>query len=141
MRRTFPLCAALLLLCASMTFADDVRLKNGDRYSGTVDSLAAGTLTFKTPHGDLAIPWADVAGLTVADAIVVTGIDGTEPAVPVPNRTALFVPPVPVRCTPFMLPGVGAIRVVPATAPDAEAASNTVSHFLLPLDVESRTWS
>jgi putative salt-induced outer membrane protein YdiY len=80
MRRTSPLCAALLLLlfCASTTFADDVRLKNGDRFSGTVDSLAGGTLTFKTPHGDLAIPWAEVASLTVADAIVVTAADGTE---------------------------------------------------------------
>ena len=77
MRRTSPLCAALLLFCATMAFADDVRLKNGDRYSGTVDTLAAGTLTFKTPHGDLAIPWGEVAGLTVADAIVVTGIEGT----------------------------------------------------------------
>lgn len=78
MRRTSFLCAALLVFCASSAFADDVRLKNGDRYSGTVGSLAGGTLTFKTPHGDLAIPWGEVAGLTVAEAIVVTGIDGTE---------------------------------------------------------------
>ncbi len=82
MRRTSPLCAALLFLCASIAFADDVRLKNGDRYSGTVGSLAAGTLTFKTPHGDLAIPWGEVAGLTVAEAIVVTAIDGTESRMP-----------------------------------------------------------
>jgi len=36
-------------LSASLAAADEVRLKNGDRYSGTVVQLDAGTLTFKTP--------------------------------------------------------------------------------------------
>ena len=54
-----------LLVLASPLHADEVRLQNGDRYTGTVLGLAAGTLTFRTAGGTLAIPWAQVSGLTV----------------------------------------------------------------------------
>ena len=71
------LCAAALLpLLASSAWADDLTLKNGDRYSGTVVALQAGTLTFKTPHGTLAIPWEEVATLTVEDEIALTTVTG-----------------------------------------------------------------
>ncbi len=63
-------------LSASLAAADEVRLKNGDRYSGTVVQLDAGTLTFKTPHGDLEIPWNEVAALTVDGPTVVRTVDG-----------------------------------------------------------------
>jgi putative salt-induced outer membrane protein YdiY len=77
MRRIFFLSAVLAsALCASVASADEVRLKNGDQYSGTVVQLDAGTLTFKTPHGDLEIPWNEVAALTVDGPIVVRTVDG-----------------------------------------------------------------
>ena len=83
MRRTSPLSAAVfILLSVCPASADDVRLKNGDRYSGTVTALEGGTLTFETAHGDLGIPWSEVVALTVAEAIVVTTLDGRETASP-----------------------------------------------------------
>lgn len=72
------LCAALLVFLASPLSADELRLKNGDRYSGTVVQLAGGTLTFKTAHGTLDIPWADVDALTVDETILLTTADGVE---------------------------------------------------------------
>src|SRR5687767_5641946 len=70
--------AGVFTLATSPASADEVRLKNGDRYSGTVVQLAGGTLIFKTAHGSLGIPWAEVAGLAVTDAIVVKTVDGRE---------------------------------------------------------------
>jgi putative salt-induced outer membrane protein YdiY len=71
MIRTLSLCV-LALLAASPSHADEVRLKNGDRISGTATSLAGGTLTFKAPGGDLKIPWADVASLAIEQPMLVT---------------------------------------------------------------------
>lgn len=79
MRLVSSLCAAvLLILVASRVFADQLRLKNGDRYSGTAISLDGGTLTFKTAHGELAIPWSDVTALTIDDEILVKNAGGEE---------------------------------------------------------------
>jgi putative salt-induced outer membrane protein YdiY len=81
MRRVLFVSAVLVTaLCASVAAADEVRLKNGDRYSGTVVQLEAGTLTFKTPHGDLKIPWNEVAALTVEGPIVLKTVDGRRAA-------------------------------------------------------------
>jgi putative salt-induced outer membrane protein YdiY len=83
MRQISSLCAGVVVaLCASVASADELRLKNGDRYSGTVVQLAGGKLTFKTPHGDLGIPWQDVATLTVDGPIVVKTLGGAESALP-----------------------------------------------------------
>ncbi len=54
--------------------AHHVVLINGDRLTGTVASLGNATLTIETPHGELRIPWADVAGLAIDDPILVTMI-------------------------------------------------------------------
>jgi putative salt-induced outer membrane protein YdiY len=99
--------AAIVLFTASPLSADEVRLANGDRITGTVVSLVGGTLTFKTAHGDLKLPWPEVAALrmdapllvrtTTADAQLMTldttaGIgpalgDIVEIAAPVPRVT------------------------------------------------------
>jgi hypothetical protein len=71
--------AALLLLLGRAAAADEVRLANGDRITGTVGSLAGGTLTLATPNGDLRIPWTLVVALLVEDPILATVADG-EPA-------------------------------------------------------------
>jgi len=59
---------AIFVLFNASAFADEVQLRGGDRYTGQVVSLAGGKLTFKTPHGDLSIPWADVVSLTATAA-------------------------------------------------------------------------
>lgn len=66
----------LTTLTASAARADDLRLSNGDRLTGSVVSLAGGSLVFKTSHGELKVPWADVMGLTVEEPLVVRTIDG-----------------------------------------------------------------
>jgi len=54
MKTLRPLLLLVLFLCAvGSAAADEVRLANGDRLTGTVVSLADGTLTFKTPYGEL----------------------------------------------------------------------------------------
>lgn len=79
MRVVWSVCAAAVLtLVASHARADELRVKNGDRYSGKVVALDSGTLTFKTAHGSLAIPWSDVTALTIDDAIVVKRAGGEE---------------------------------------------------------------
>jgi putative salt-induced outer membrane protein YdiY len=63
----------LVFLCtAAPAAADELRLANGDRLTGTVVSLAGGTLTFATAHGDLRIPWASVTALAIDDPILAT---------------------------------------------------------------------
>lgn len=78
MRFRSSLFAVCLLLSVASVTADELRLKNGDRYSGTVVQLDGGTLTFKTPHGTLAVPWSDVTALTVDEAIIVKRATGEE---------------------------------------------------------------
>lgn len=78
MRQNSPLCAApVVALVASVASADEGRLKNGDRYSGTAQ-LDAGTLTVKTSHGNPDIAWKEVAALTVDGPTVVRTVDGQE---------------------------------------------------------------
>src|SRR5262245_4496654 len=77
--RRFVLILGLLLTPAPLS-ADELRLANGDRYTGEVVSLEAGKLRFKTRHGNLDVPWSDVTSLTV-DAPVLVRVDpATAPA-------------------------------------------------------------
>jgi putative salt-induced outer membrane protein YdiY len=62
--------AALCL--SSPAWADEVRLQNGDRFTGDTVSLAGGTLTFKSHGVELKIPWVEVTSLAVDNAIYVT---------------------------------------------------------------------
>lgn len=64
--------AALLAAPAVATAADELRLKNGDRLTGDVVKLEDGTLTFKTAHGQLTVPWAEVTALTLDAPMMVT---------------------------------------------------------------------
>jgi putative salt-induced outer membrane protein YdiY len=69
------LCAltfGVLAVCASTSAADEVRLKNGDRITGQVVRLDAGTLAFKSAYGEIAINWSDVAAVTTTSPLVVT---------------------------------------------------------------------
>lgn len=81
LRLLVPLMIAAVALHVVPCVADEVQLKNGDRLTGTVVSLDAGKLTFKTAHGDLGIAWPEVTALTVDEPVLVTTADGT-PATP-----------------------------------------------------------
>ena len=60
-----------LIVLASPASADQLRLTNGDRFTGTVVSLAGGTLTLSTAYGNVQVPWADVVSLTVDQPVLV----------------------------------------------------------------------
>ncbi len=69
----FLLAIVLLIgLVPTPAAADEIQLRSGDRISGSVVQLAGGTLTFKTPHGDLKIPWSDIAAITITQTLRVT---------------------------------------------------------------------
>jgi putative salt-induced outer membrane protein YdiY len=76
LRHLLPLMFAAAALHAVPCAADEIRLKNGDRITGTVVTLSGGTLNVKTAHGTLAIPWEEVTGLTVDEAILVETAPG-----------------------------------------------------------------
>jgi putative salt-induced outer membrane protein YdiY len=62
--KTLILVFACVLLTSTAVRADEVRLKNGDRLTGTVVRMSDKTLTFETPYsGEIKINWSDVAGL------------------------------------------------------------------------------
>jgi hypothetical protein len=49
------LLATLLVATPTLAVADEVRLQNGDRYTGTIVGLSGGVLTFRTPGGTLIV--------------------------------------------------------------------------------------
>lgn len=76
MRRAVRLLVVLIVASVCPLAADELHLKNGDRYTGTVVSLQNGTLRFETPHGELAIPWTEVSALSVNQPLEVRTADG-----------------------------------------------------------------
>ena len=76
MMRAVCFATILGVLATGVANADELRLSNGDRLTGTVVALDGGTLVFKTAHGDLKVAWTDVTGLTVDDTIIVRTTDG-----------------------------------------------------------------
>jgi hypothetical protein len=58
---------ALFAMMAVASADDEVKLKNGDRLTGTVKSLAGGKLVLETAHsGPLKIDWSLVSSVTIA---------------------------------------------------------------------------
>jgi putative salt-induced outer membrane protein YdiY len=74
------LVSTLLLSLALVVpaLADEVQLRNGDRFTGQVVRLTGGSLTFKTAHGDLTIPWADITALSSTETLRIT-VGANEP--------------------------------------------------------------
>ena len=59
------LCAALSLLCGFAIFADEVRLVNGDHFSGEVVNMEKGILLLATSYaGEIKVNWTDVSCLS-----------------------------------------------------------------------------
>jgi len=70
---------AVLTLGVPAALGDEIRLKNGDRISGTVTALAGGKLVVDTPHsGAVKIDWAQVAFLTTEGKHRVRLVTGEE---------------------------------------------------------------
>jgi putative salt-induced outer membrane protein YdiY len=76
-------------LFASPAFADEVQLKNGDRFSGDIIRLEGGKLAFKTAHGELAIPWADVTALSGNKELLIRMAGEKEPRLMALNGSPL----------------------------------------------------
>ena len=77
-RRAIALTVLLTGLFAGTARADSVTLINGDRLTGTVNSIAGGSLSFSTAYGDLAIPMAEVASVQQDAPMNVTTATGSE---------------------------------------------------------------
>ena len=80
----------LVLLTAALATvtpaaADEVQIGTGDRITGTVVSLAGGTLILSTAYGDLKIPWSEVVSLSIDTPILVTV--GSQPPATVNRAT------------------------------------------------------
>jgi putative salt-induced outer membrane protein YdiY len=58
-----------LVFAAAPAIADEIQLQNGDRITGKVTGLAGGMLTFKTPGGDLNIPWNTVTSIASTETL------------------------------------------------------------------------
>ena len=76
MNRVATLVTAVVVVLSfglvSRVWADEVRLKNGDRVTGKVVSLQKGVLKFDTGHGTLDLAWADVTAATIDMPIILT---------------------------------------------------------------------
>lgn len=66
------LVVVLIIVVVIPALADEVHLKNGDRFSGRVVSLDKGTLKFDTGHGVVDVTWADVVGIAINDPAMIT---------------------------------------------------------------------
>ena len=70
--------ALLLCFCSAPALADTVLLKNGDRLTGTVDSISGGHVLLKTDYaGHVPIDLSAVVELVTEEAFDVFGADGS----------------------------------------------------------------
>jgi len=75
--RAFLGIAAVFVLAAGAAADDEVKLKNGDRLTGKVTSLAGGKLVLETGHsGPLKIDWAQVVSIKTDNPVKVKMITG-----------------------------------------------------------------
>src|SRR5436190_23362279 len=67
-----------LFFATAIAFADDeVKLKNGDRLSGTVKSLTGGKLIIETPHaGPIKVDWTQVVSVKTDNPVKVKLVTG-----------------------------------------------------------------
>ncbi|MBK9166905.1 MAG: DUF481 domain-containing protein [Bryobacterales bacterium] len=69
--------SVLLLLIPAVAAADEVRMKNGDRLSGSIVRADGKTLVMKSEFaGQVTIPWDAITGIESADPLYVTSESG-----------------------------------------------------------------
>ena len=77
MRKWWIAALALVLIMAQPAAADEVKMKNGDRISGSIVKMEGGSLIIKTDYaGELKIKWDQVAGLVSEGPIAVQCTEG-----------------------------------------------------------------
>lgn len=133
-RRRAGALAALLLVCGATLHpaaADEVRLTNGDRLTGTAVRLADGKLTFKTDYaGEIGLDWGQVVALATDEPVRVvladgTRIEGTLSPAPAPPAAAAGETVEAPWGPPSKTPRTAARR--PRRAPTATPATTTSS--------------
>jgi putative salt-induced outer membrane protein len=91
MRRGF-LAVLFALIAACMAQADQITLKNGDRFSGTIVSGDGKTLLLKTEFaGDITIQWDAINSMESNENVYLTLKDGTKLAGKVTTQDGKFV--------------------------------------------------
>ncbi|MGB2625821.1 MAG: DUF481 domain-containing protein [Candidatus Acidiferrum sp.] len=91
MRRGF-LVMLFLLMGAIAAHADQVTLKNGDRFSGTIVTGDGKTLLLKTEFaGDLTIQWDAITGMESDQVVYLTLKDGTKLSGKITTQDGKFV--------------------------------------------------
>src|SRR5579864_1242692 len=66
-----------LLLCSIAFCADQITMKNGDRFTGAVVKVEGKSLVFKSDYaGNITVPWDDVVGVSSTEPLSITLRDG-----------------------------------------------------------------
>src|ERR1700730_4721409 len=66
-----------LIFCSIALFADQITMKNGDRFTGAVIKLDGKNLVFKSEYaGTIAVPWDAVAAISSTEPLSITLQDG-----------------------------------------------------------------
>jgi putative salt-induced outer membrane protein len=86
------LAVLLVLMAGSLAHADQVTLKNGDRFSGTIVTGDGKTLLLKTEFaGDITIQWDAITAMESSDVVHLTLKDGTKVSGKVTTQDGKFV--------------------------------------------------
>ena len=86
------LAVLLVLMAGSIAHADQVTLKNGDRFSGTIVTGDGKTLLLKTEFaGDITIQWDAITAMESSDVVYLTLKDGTKLSGKVTTQDGKFV--------------------------------------------------
>src|SRR5579862_7322200 len=91
MRRSV-LSLLLLFVSASLAFADQVTLKNGDRISGKIESSDTKSLLLKSDFaGDVTIQWDAITAIESSDTLILTLKDGSRLTGKITTQDGKFV--------------------------------------------------
>jgi putative salt-induced outer membrane protein len=107
----------LLVMTASMAYADQVTLKNGDRLSGQIVTGDGKTLLLKTEFaGEVTVQWDAITSIESSEAVYLTLKDGTKLAGKITTVDGKFIVATPAPAT--------AATVQPATKDTVVAVRN-----------------
>jgi putative salt-induced outer membrane protein len=110
----------LVVLTASLATADQVTLKNGDRFSGKIISGDGKTLLLKTDFaGEVTIQWDAITAMESTDVVYLTLKDGTKLSGKVTTQDGKFVVASAAAPAPS-LPPPAAKETIVAVRDDAE---------------------
>jgi putative salt-induced outer membrane protein YdiY len=109
-----------LNLCSIALFADQITMKNGDRFSGAVIKLDGKNLVFKSDYaGNITVPWDAVASITSTGPLSLTLQDGQLVVGQVTTSDNRFV--IQTRDAGTVAAGRDAVQMVRSQTEQAEA--------------------